>query len=85
MGQVPPKYMLPSAPYGQSDAINAVNSVQPQAINPQTPLLPPNFQDPGTQANPVTGGNPQAPQNPFTQRYPGMGGLMNQYRNLYNL
>lgn len=72
--------MLPSAPYGQSDAVNAVNAVQPQAVNLQTPLLPPNFQDPGTK---VTGSNPQAPQNPFTQRYPGMGGLMNSYRNLY--
>ena len=81
MGQVPPKYMLPSAPYGQSDAINAVNAVQPQAINPQTPLLPPNFTDPGTS---ITGSSAQSSPNPFSQRYQGMGGLMNQYRRMYD-
>ena len=77
MGMVPPKYLLPSAPYGQSDAVNAVNAVQPQAINPQTPLLPPNFTDPGTQAQ-------TSSPNPFSQRYQGMGGLMNQYRRMYD-
>ena len=80
MGQVPPKYLLPSAPYGQSDAVNAVNAVQPQAINPQTPLLPPNFADPGTT---VTASN-QAASNPFQQRYPGMGNLMTSYRKMYD-
>jgi len=66
MGQVPPKYIMPSAPYGQSDAVNAVNAVQPQALNPQTPLLPPNFSGAGQLPNPVQGSNPQAPKNPFT-------------------
>ena len=47
MGQVPPKYFMPSAPYGASPATNVVNPTQPGARNPQTPLLPPNFQDPG--------------------------------------
>jgi hypothetical protein len=47
MGQVPPKYFPPSAPYGSSDATNSLQAVQPMAINPQTPLLPPNFTDPG--------------------------------------
>ncbi|MBV9179871.1 MAG: hypothetical protein JO356_01050 [Acidobacteria bacterium] len=81
MGQVPPKYMLPSAPYGSSDAANSVNAVQPQAVNPQTPLLPPNFQDSGQmqQQNPT----PQAGQNPFSQRSPAMGNLQNFYRRMY--
>lgn len=86
MGQVPPKYLMPSAPYGQSDAANAVNSVQPAAINPQTPLLPPNFTDPGAQSNPLTGGNPQAPKNPFSmnpQRYPQLGNLSSFYGGMY--
>jgi len=48
MGQVPAKFMLPSAPYGSSEGANVLNPVQPGASNPQTPLLPPNFQDPGT-------------------------------------
>lgn len=72
MGQVPAKYILPSAPYGQSDSVNAVNAVQPAALNPQTPLIPPNFTDPGKAlSNPIQGNNPQAPkmnfngQNPF--------------------
>ena len=83
MGQVPPTYMLPSAPYGQSDAVNAVNAVQPAAQNPQTPLLPPNFTDPGTT---IQGANPQAPRNPFSmnpQRYPGMGNFQDFYRRMY--
>jgi hypothetical protein len=71
MGQgVPPKYFLPSAPYGASEAANALNPTQPGAQNPQTPLLPPNFFDPGkmttSQAaqgmNPANqGGNPFMP------------------------
>jgi hypothetical protein len=56
MGQVPPKYMLPSAPYGQSSAVNALNTVQPAPVNPQTPLLPPNFNDPGTTVGTSLGG-----------------------------
>lgn len=47
MGSIPAKYFLPSAPYGSSDTANALNSVQPGATNPQMPLLPPNFTDPG--------------------------------------
>lgn len=57
MGQVPPKYMLPAAPYGSSQAANAINKVQPAAVNPQQPLLPPNFTDPGTMSNPVKTAN----------------------------
>jgi hypothetical protein len=48
MGQVPPKYFLPSSPYGSSPAANALNPNQPAAQNAQTPLLPPNWTDPGT-------------------------------------
>jgi hypothetical protein len=48
MGQVPPKYMMPSAPYGASQAANTLNPVQQAATNPQVPLLPPNYTDPGT-------------------------------------
>lgn len=40
--------MTPSAPFGSSDAINSLNSAQPIAPNPQQPLLPPGFTDPGT-------------------------------------
>lgn len=47
MGQVPPKYFLPSSPYGSSPAANVLNPVQPAAQNPQTPMLPPTFSDPG--------------------------------------
>jgi hypothetical protein len=79
MGQTPPKYFLPSAPYGASEGANALNPVQPGAVNPQTPLLPPNFQDPGTMTtanaaqmfNPANmgggprGGNPFSGMNPF--------------------
>lgn len=53
MGQVPPKYMYPSAPYGGSQATNTLNSAQPIPANPQTPLLPPNFTDPGAMAQGV--------------------------------
>jgi len=83
MGQVPAKYMMPSAPYGQSDAANAVNAVQPAAQNPQTPLLPPNFSDPGTT---IQGANAQAPKNPFSMnpvRYPQLGNLGDSYRRMY--
>lgn len=92
MGQVPPKYMMPSAPYGQSDAVNAVNAVQPAAINPQTPLLPPNFTDPGTQASqtsstPLTssssGSLGQASKNPFAMNPMKLGGAPQLYRNLF--
>src|ERR1700757_1313488 len=48
LGQVPSKYFLPSAPYGSSEAANALTPSVPAAFNPQTPLLPPNFTDPGT-------------------------------------
>lgn len=47
MGQIPPKYFTQPAPYGSSQAANVVNPVQQAAQNPQTPLLPPNFTDPG--------------------------------------
>lgn len=67
MGQTPSKYLLPSAPYGSSQAVNTTNPVQPLASNPQTPLTPPNFQDPGTAVN---GQTQQAPQgNPFANGY----------------
>lgn len=46
--------MLPSAPYGASPATNSLNPVQPGAVNPQTPLLPPGMQVP----LPNTGGAP---------------------------
>ncbi len=45
MGQVPPKSFLPSSPIGGSSATNAVNPVQAMGVNPQQPLLPPNFQN----------------------------------------
>jgi hypothetical protein len=48
VGQIPNKYFLPSSPYGASPAASALNPSQPAAQNPQTPLLPPNFNDPGT-------------------------------------
>jgi hypothetical protein len=48
MGQVPAKYFYPPAPYGSSLASNTVNQVNPAARNPQTPLLPTGFTDPGT-------------------------------------
>ncbi len=57
MGQVPPKYFLPSSPYGSSPASKALSPTQPGAVNPQTPLLPPNFSDPGTMAQ----ASPSAP------------------------
>lgn len=59
MGQIPPKYMYPSAPYGGSQATNTLNAAQPIPANPQTPLLPPNFTDSGATMQ----GNQQAPQN----------------------
>lgn len=52
MGQVPPKYFLPSAPYGSSDAANALNPAQKNATNPQQPLLPPNFGQQQMNTNP---------------------------------
>lgn len=54
MGQTPPKYFLPSAPYGSSPASNTLNPTQQAAQNPQTPLLPPNFTDPGTMTQSAT-------------------------------
>lgn len=47
MGQVGPKYFMPSAPQGASPASNVVNPVQAPPVNPQTPLLPTGFTDPG--------------------------------------
>lgn len=78
MGQVPAKYMMPSSPYGGSQAANVLNAAQPPGINPQTPLLPTTFTDPGTtvrgfgggtpgmptKGNPLNPTNPQAPQPP---------------------
>lgn len=89
MGQIPAKGFLPSAPYGASPAANAVNPVQPAAMNPQTPLLPPNFTDPGKQVaapvasalNPTAAGSPTAPKNPF-----GGGGMGQMFgRGLFGL
>src|SRR5690348_466659 len=54
MGQTPPKYFLPQAPAGSSSSSNVLNPVQPQAVNPQTPLLPPSFFDPGTMQAPAS-------------------------------
>ncbi len=64
MGQVPPKYFMPSAPYGSSDATNTVNQANPAAQNPQTPLLPPNFTDPGKQTSQAAPAA-TAPQNSY--------------------
>lgn len=73
MGQTPPKYFLPSSPYGASPGANTVNPTQPGAMNPQQPLLPPNFQDPGTmqqQIAPTTGQGamPRPTNNPMDYR-----------------
>lgn len=38
MGQVPPKYFYPSAPYGASQAIGTLNPQQ--GANPQVPQAP---------------------------------------------
>jgi hypothetical protein len=74
MGQVPAKYMLPSSPYGTSPASNVLSPTQPAAANPQTPLLPPNFQSGGTLPS---GSAPAVAANPFTPigagSTPGMG------------
>lgn len=51
MGQVNPKYFMPSSPFGASPAANALNPSQPGAANPQVPLIPTNFSDPGTMQN----------------------------------
>lgn len=59
MGQVPPKDFLPAAPIGASAATNTLNPAQKAPQNAQTPLLPPNFTDPGTS------GMASATQNPF--------------------
>lgn len=69
MGQTPAKYFPPPAPYGSSMASNTVNPVSPGAQNPQTPLLPPNFLDPGKSAQ-GTAQNAQAPiaQQPNAQQ-----------------
>ena len=48
MGQVPAKYFYPSSPQGNSTAVNALSVAQPNTPSPQTPLLPPNYTDPGT-------------------------------------
>jgi|SRR5580704_850893 hypothetical protein len=61
MGSTPAKYFLPSAPYGASPAANALNPTQPAATNPQTPLLPPNFQSGG---NVASGTTPSGAPNP---------------------
>lgn len=50
MGQVPAKWFYPPTPYGNSTAAAVVNPSQPAAVNPQTPLLPPNFQNTPTMA-----------------------------------
>ena len=47
MGTVPAKYFLPPAPYGTSPAQNTISPATQAAQNPQVPLLPPNFFDPG--------------------------------------
>src|SRR5438105_4961454 len=54
IGSVPAKYMLPSVPYGTSEGIASLSQARPAAQNPQTPLLPPNFQDPGSSAMQAT-------------------------------
>lgn len=74
IGQVPAKGFLPSAPYGASPAANVLNPSQPAAQNPQTPLLPPSFTDPGRmlpqQSTQPIGGNPLGVggENPFYGR-----------------
>jgi len=84
MGQVSPKYFYPSAPYGSSDAVNALNAAQPSVQNPQAQLLPPNFTDPGTQVQgaATAGQSPQAPKptigtlSPQSPPLPMQGGAM---------
>jgi hypothetical protein len=83
MGQTPAKYFLPSAPYGASPAANALSPTQPAATNPQTPLLPPNFQSGGTlqtgATNPLATSSPTSPlgnnQNGFFGNNPILKGL----------
>ena len=65
IGSVPPKFFLPSAPYGASPAANALNPSQSAAINPQQSLLPPNFQSGGT----LPGSTPAA-SNPLSTSSP---------------
>ncbi len=72
MGQIPAKYMTPSAPFGTSDAINSLNAAQPIAPNPQQPLLPPGFIDPGATI--------QGKQSQVSRPYGQLGGNQNQYR-----
>lgn len=66
MGMVPPKSFMPSAPYGASPAANVLNPAQPAAQNPQTPLLPPNFSDPGTMQSQAASPMPSPASNPFS-------------------
>ena len=76
---VPPKWFAPPAPYGSSPAANTVNPVAPAAQNPQVPLLPPNFSDPGTTVrgvasaparNPIQpGGSTGFPRRPYNPLY----------------
>jgi len=77
MGQTPPKYFLPSSPYGSSPAINAVNPSQPAAMNPQSPLLPPAFSDPGTMgANPTQAMQPKTSNPVYSQLMKGLFGTI---------
>lgn len=83
MGQIPAKSFLPPVPYGASQGVNALNPSQPAAQNPQTPLLPPNFTDPGTMmsgatqsaatggtgSNPFGGGGGGPVKSPFSQMF----------------
>lgn len=68
MGQVPAKSFTPSAPAGASSAANTLNPSQPMGQNPQQPLLPPNFNDPGA----MPGGS-SAAQNPLAGLFGGGG------------
>lgn len=77
MGQVPAKYLTPSAPFGSSDAINSLNAAKPMQANPQQPLLPPGFTDPGT-----TVGGGAAAGSAGTGAAAG-GSLSQQYGNLF--
>lgn len=84
MGQVPAKYMLPSSPYGSSPAANVLNPTQPAAMNPQTPLLPPNFQS-GGQATGQLAGQTQLPGAMApASGMPGLpGGAQSLFKSLY--
>lgn len=87
MGQTPSKFFLPSAPYGGSEAANALSPSQPAAQNPQMPLLPPNFQNMPTMnaspASPTGATSPSKPPNPLSSFFGGGGSGAGFMRGLF--